>query len=95
MSKLRFNDGVEIDTSGEYRRLQLADGLYVVGEGMLIAVEDEADCVETLILCHQRMLGHYSSAALPSDPLFRQSRMERIAYHENEIAKLKGGGAGL
>ena len=35
---LRFNDGVNIDTSGELRVLKLSDGLYVVGEGMLIPV---------------------------------------------------------
>lgn len=42
---LRFNDGVNIDTSGELRKLKLDDGWYVVGQGMLIPVssEEEAD----------------------------------------------------
>jgi hypothetical protein len=31
---LRFSDGVEIDTTGPLRIIQLGDGLYVVGEGM-------------------------------------------------------------
>ena len=30
---LRFNDGVEIDTSGDFRVIHLADGYYVVGDG--------------------------------------------------------------
>jgi hypothetical protein len=41
---LRFNDGVNIDTSGPYRTLELFDGWYVVGHGMCIPCkgEDEA-----------------------------------------------------
>ena len=41
MSILRFNDGVEIDTSGEYRTLELHDGWYVVGRGRLEPCADE------------------------------------------------------
>ena len=37
---LRFNDGIEIDTSGPLRILRLRDGLYVVGTGWCIPVED-------------------------------------------------------
>lgn len=37
---LDFNDGISIDTSGEPRLLELADGFYVVGKGMLIPVAD-------------------------------------------------------
>lgn len=42
---LHFSDGVNIDTSGELRVLELADGYYVVGEGMCIPVSgrEEAD----------------------------------------------------
>ena len=36
---LRFNDGMEFDTSGELRITRRRDGLYVIGEGMLIPVE--------------------------------------------------------
>ena len=45
MSILKFSDGVEISTSGDYRMLELYDGLYVVGEGNLIPVgsEDEGE----------------------------------------------------
>lgn len=38
---LRFNDGINIDTSGPIRTLQLRDGWYVVGMGMLIPVVSE------------------------------------------------------
>lgn len=37
---LHFNDGISIDTSGEPRLLELTDGFYVVGQGMLIPVAD-------------------------------------------------------
>ena len=48
MSILRFNDGIEIDTSGELRLLELYDGWYVVGEGRLIPVKDEEEGVEII-----------------------------------------------
>ena len=37
---LKFNDGINIDTSGELRILQLYDGYYVTGNGILIPVKD-------------------------------------------------------
>ena len=40
---LRFNDGVEIRTDGELRTTRKSDGLYVVGNGMCIPVDDEAE----------------------------------------------------
>jgi len=39
MSKLRFNDGMEIDTSGEYRVIKKRDGYYVVGNGTCCPVD--------------------------------------------------------
>ena len=39
MSILRFNDGVNIDTSGPYRVIRLRDGYYVVGNGTCCPVE--------------------------------------------------------
>ena len=42
---LRFNDGVEIDTSGALRILRLSDGYYVVGHGFLIPVNDKAQAL--------------------------------------------------
>jgi hypothetical protein len=38
MTSLRFSDGVEIDTSGPLRIVQLNDGFYVVGEGVSIPI---------------------------------------------------------
>ena len=43
MGTLKFSDGIEIDTSGELRLLELYDGWYVVGEGKLIPVKDEEE----------------------------------------------------
>jgi hypothetical protein len=48
MGKLSFSDGIEIDTSGELRLLELYDGWYVVGEGRLIPVEDEDEGIFSL-----------------------------------------------
>ena len=45
---LRFDDGVEVDTSGEYRTLELHDGWYVVGRGNLIPCDDQANAIKTL-----------------------------------------------
>lgn len=36
---LRFNDGINVDTSGEYRVICLRDGHYVVGKGLMMAVD--------------------------------------------------------
>lgn len=45
MSNLKFSNGVNVDTSGPFRKIKLEDGWYVVGEGNLISVksEEEAD----------------------------------------------------
>ena len=43
MGILRFSDGIEIDTSGQLRLLELHDGRYVVGEGKLIPVKNEEE----------------------------------------------------
>ena len=43
---LRFNDGVNIDTSGELRILRLRDGYYVVGQGMCVPVADRKEAKE-------------------------------------------------
>lgn len=40
MSMLRFNDGVTFDTSGPLRIVYRRDGLYVVGQGLMIPVRD-------------------------------------------------------
>ncbi|MCK4414816.1 MAG: hypothetical protein KAY32_14875 [Candidatus Eisenbacteria sp.] len=38
--KVRFSDGMELDTSGKLRVVHRKDGWYVVGQGMLAAVDD-------------------------------------------------------
>ena len=43
MSTLRFNDGISFDTSGPLRITYRRDGMYVVGEGMLVPVSDERE----------------------------------------------------
>jgi len=40
---LKFNDGVNIDTSGPLRKLHLSYGLYVVGNGKCIPVNSEEE----------------------------------------------------
>ena len=43
MAKLRFTDGVEFDTSGKLRVEKRRDGFYVVGDGMLVAVDSRKE----------------------------------------------------
>ena len=45
---MRFSDGMSFDTSGPLRTVRKSDGLYVVGNGLLIPVSDY-DEAETLI----------------------------------------------
>jgi gamma-glutamylaminecyclotransferase len=54
--KLKFTDGVVIETSGPLRKLHLHDGWYVVGMGFSIpmASEDEADA--TILQMNERKL---------------------------------------
>lgn len=46
MNTLRFSDGIEIDTSGDYRTLRLPDGWYVVGHGIFCPCRDEDDAIK-------------------------------------------------
>ena len=48
--KLKFKDGITIDTSGPLRKLELADGWYVTGQGMLIPCKDEMEADEILTI---------------------------------------------
>ena len=45
---LRFNDGIEFDTTGELRIEERYDGFYVVGEGWLIPVAGIEEGNETI-----------------------------------------------
>lgn len=42
MTKFKFSDGTEYDISGSLKKVQRADGWYLVGNGQLIPVKDEA-----------------------------------------------------
>ena len=42
MNKLRFSDGEEFDTSGKMRTEKRSDGWYVIGGGLLMAVDTKA-----------------------------------------------------
>ncbi len=48
MTKLKFTNGIEIDTSGQLRTLKLPDGLYIVGQGYCIPVKDEEQAQERI-----------------------------------------------
>ena len=41
--KLKFSDGMEIDTSGPYRIIHESDGYYVVGRGFMSAVKNREE----------------------------------------------------
>ena len=45
---LRFSDGMGFDTSGPLRKTRRSDGLYVVGEGMLIPVNSVEEANEII-----------------------------------------------
>jgi hypothetical protein len=44
----KFSDGINVDTSGKLRKLQLSDGLYVVGQGMAVPMKDD-EAAETFL----------------------------------------------
>jgi len=48
MNTLRFNDGASFNTSGPYRIETRRDGLYVVGQGMLMAVDTHEEGEEII-----------------------------------------------
>ena len=50
MSKLKFSDGLTIDTSGTYRVISVKDGMYVVGQGCCIPVENGKEALEIIKL---------------------------------------------
>ena len=43
MSSLRFTDGMSFDMSGPLRLTLRSDGMYVVGQGLLVPVRDEEE----------------------------------------------------
>lgn len=64
---LKFSDGIEIDLSGPVRVLELHDGFYVVGEGMLKPVSSKEEA-EEIVRLHKIM----------TSPLVRKQSVEEI-----------------
>lgn len=58
MTRLRFTDGMEIDTSGEYRVIYKRDGLYVVGHGFMCAVDSRTEGQEMIDEMEKRHAGN-------------------------------------
>ena len=50
MSKLKFSDGITIDTSGPYRAISMKDGMYVVGQGCCFPVKNGKEAFEIMKL---------------------------------------------
>ena len=48
MSSIKFTDGMEINTEGEYRVTRKSDCLYVVGHGICIPVDNSEEAEELL-----------------------------------------------
>lgn len=48
MGNLKFNDGWQVNTSGDLRVVSGPDGLYVVGKGMLIPVDSQIEGEEMI-----------------------------------------------
>ncbi len=54
--EMNFTDGMELETSGPYRIIRKSDGLYVVGNGVLCAVntrEEGAELIRKIHLSHE------------------------------------------
>jgi hypothetical protein len=45
---LKFSDGITVKTDGPLRPMELKDGWYVVGRGMLIPVKDKEEALEKI-----------------------------------------------
>jgi len=48
MSSLRFTDGMSFDMSGPLRLTLRSDGMYVVGQGLLVPVRDEEEGMQLI-----------------------------------------------
>ena len=48
MSKLKFSDGMTIDTSGPYRIISIKGDMYVVGRGCCVPVENGKEAFEII-----------------------------------------------
>jgi len=48
MSSIKFTDGMIIQTDGEYRVTRESDGLYLVGHGMCVSVDNDEEAKKLL-----------------------------------------------
>ena len=48
MNSIKFTDGMKIYTDGEYRITRESEGLYIVGYGMCIPVDNSNEAEELL-----------------------------------------------
>jgi len=48
MSKLKFSDGVTIDSSGPIRSARIKGELYVIGQGYCVPVQDSKEAKEII-----------------------------------------------
>ncbi len=46
---MKFSDGMEFDTSGQYRLTHRSDGWYVVGNGLLLPVNTPEDGQKVIV----------------------------------------------
>jgi len=67
---LKFSDGIQVDTSGPLRTLELPDGWYVVGEGKLIPVKDEEEAESWVNSKKSDPLTGLDFPYVPGDPFF-------------------------
>jgi len=67
---LKFSDGIQVDTSGPLRTLQLTDGWYIVGEGKLIPVADYEEAESWIDKNKKDPLTGLDFPYVPGDPFF-------------------------
>ena len=60
MAILKFDDGMEFETSGPFRKEHRSDGWYVIGHGMLIPVKTEEDADEHIKENKERLLKYHN-----------------------------------
>jgi hypothetical protein len=51
---IKFSDGMTFDTKGNLRIICKSDGMYVVGEGMLIPIDSEEEGKQIIESCTKK-----------------------------------------
>jgi hypothetical protein len=86
MMTLRFNDGVTFDTSGPLRKERRHDGWYVVGGGMLMAMDSEGEAddfvkVHAGVPTHGAGYSAYPPGTYPKDGALRGGLSKRASKY--------------